>query len=89
MPPIRDANRPVLITGVWLRSQVPASPSDTTELEVLVEIDGRWRLVITELGGGPISHITEPSGIRSAIIDPLTAQSPSLTGHIPPDNEAA
>lgn len=36
------------------------------EAQVLAEVDGEWKLVITELINGNFSHIVEPSGIRGA-----------------------
>jgi hypothetical protein len=55
---------PIGITGVWLRRR-------GDDAEVLVEVDGVWRLVIAEYYDGAFSHITEQSGIRKAPADPL------------------
>jgi hypothetical protein len=58
------------VTGVWLRS----IGSDLgMNLEVLVEIDGKWRLVIEELADGNISHIVEEAGMANAPADTITA----------------
>ena len=55
----RAQTEPVPITGVWLRGGADSA------LEVLVEIDKQWRLVIVESGSSDlISHIVEPLGIR-------------------------
>lgn len=54
---------PIPVNAVWLRGV-------GNELEVLVEIDGQWHLLITEGRTGPISHICENAGIRRAPIDP-------------------
>jgi hypothetical protein len=63
-------NEPVPVTGIWLRNIV-IGPVDVPTIEVLAEIDGEWRLVIDEMGEGPISHIVEPGGMRSAPRDYL------------------
>ena len=52
------------ISGVWLRRI-------GDHAEVLVEVDGRWRLVITELTDGYYSHIAETAAILQAPFDPL------------------
>lgn len=62
-------NKDVRIQGVWLRNTM-TKPLD--EIEVLVEIDGKWRKAIVELNDGPISHICETSGIENAPFDILT-----------------
>jgi hypothetical protein len=49
-------NDPIPITGVWLRRI-------GDEAQVLVEIDGKWRMCVTEPLDGNFSHIVEPSGI--------------------------
>jgi len=56
----------VSVSGIWLRG-------GENSMQVLAEVDGRWRVVIEEyvpLHGNdgavwPISHIVEPSGIRN------------------------
>jgi hypothetical protein len=48
-----------VISAVWLRKI-------GSDVEVLLEIDGEWRLVIQELDDGNFSHITEASGIKAA-----------------------
>lgn len=62
----------VLVTGIWLRHL----KNNVNVVEVLAEIDGVWRLVITEFDGtfnhgveGPISHIVEPAGMLKAPLD--------------------
>lgn len=55
---------PVEVQGIWLRRR-------GDDIEVLAEVDGEWKLVITEYADDPMSHIVEPSGIRSAGPDPL------------------
>lgn len=55
------------VSGVWLRTL-------GGQMQVLVEIDGVWRLVIDEyapLREQSISHIVEPSGMLAAPVDPL------------------
>lgn len=54
----------VPVSGVWVRSTIKDGAN--SNIEVLVEIDEEWRLVIVESVDGPISHIVEPSGILSA-----------------------
>lgn len=55
----------VEVTGIML-SRIYLGDGKPGELRVLAEVDGEWRLVIgPELDDGPISHIVEPSGIRS------------------------
>ena len=58
---------PVEVTGIWLRSI-------GDKLEVLAEIDGEFRLVITESMGGPMSHIAEVSGMLKAPVDRLATK---------------
>jgi hypothetical protein len=59
---------PIAISGLWLRVI-------GDRIEVLVEIDKAWRLVIQEATGttieAGIGHIANPSGIRKAPPDPL------------------
>jgi hypothetical protein len=59
----RWPNDPVPISGAWLRGTVDG---DLVTVEMLVEIDGEWRLLCREVAQGPISHIVEPSGIAGA-----------------------
>ena len=55
---------PVSISGVWLRA-------DVDNLQVLVEMDGRWRVVIEESRHNePLSNIVETLGIRHARQEP-------------------
>ncbi len=50
--------------AIWLRTI-------GERVQVLVERDGAWRLVIDEYHDGPISHIVEPEGIANAPLDLL------------------
>lgn len=54
----------VAVGGVWLRKVGQYG------LEVLTEVGGQWRVVISEKwpadGQGEISHIVEPTGIMRA-----------------------
>lgn len=52
----------VSISGIWLRNY---GNYGNDVYEVLVEIDGKWRLVIKEqhIDGGVTSHIVEALGI--------------------------
>jgi hypothetical protein len=62
------SKQPVPVTGVWLQK---ATAHNGGQLRVLVEIDGQWREVITEVADdGPISHIVEPSGMMAAPVVP-------------------
>ncbi|MDP2270904.1 MAG: hypothetical protein Q8K32_09250 [Archangium sp.] len=62
---------PVGVTGVWLRTA--GGEAGPRRLEVLVEVDGKWRLLQSEPTNhfGAISHITEPAGIELAPEDYL------------------
>lgn len=66
---------PIGVTGVWLRTSGGESGPDR-RLEVLVEVNGTWRLIQSEPTNhaGQISHITEPLGIVYAPADPVTAK---------------
>jgi hypothetical protein len=57
----------VSVSGVWLR-KIGSS------VQVLVEVDGEWRLVAEELNDGNYSTIVEPSGVRSSPVDDKTAR---------------
>lgn len=60
--------RTIPISGVWLRTGIGG------RLEVLVEVDCRWRLLRGNgevYEHGMISHIWEPLGISRATPDPL------------------
>jgi hypothetical protein len=61
--------QPIEVSGIWLRLN-----DDDNRIEVLAEVDGDWRLVITEYNGGLFSHIVEPLGIRSAPYDSWTVK---------------
>ncbi len=60
------------ITGVWVRT---AGQGRERRVEVLVELEGRFRLIQTHpewaITSGEISHITEPAGMQRATLDPL------------------
>lgn len=56
---------PVPVTAVWLRKV-------GSYVDVLLEIDGEWRLVIQEIDDGNYSHIVEESGIRKAELGVIT-----------------
>lgn len=49
----------VPVEGIWLRRI-------GNDLQVLAQVDGRWKLVIEELWDGNISHIVEYDGILHA-----------------------
>ncbi len=58
-----------MVTGVWLRK---ATAHNGGQIEVLVELDGKWRKVIVDRADdGPISHIVETAGILRAPVDDL------------------
>lgn len=46
-------------TGIWLRRI-------GNEVQVLAELDGEWRLVVTEPLDGHFSHIVEEAGMKAA-----------------------
>lgn len=52
----------IAVEGVWLRRV-------GDEMQVLAEVDGSWRLLVSEPVEGSCSHIVEPHGIRSAPFD--------------------
>ncbi len=55
---------PIQITGLWLRSsQVDPNCLHTSNVEVLLEINGEWKSILVENTSGTISHIIEPAGI--------------------------
>jgi hypothetical protein len=63
---LREQPNTVEVSGIWLRFI-------EGKTQVLAEIDGKFRLLMEEpLDGNPTySHIYEPSGIRTAPLDPL------------------
>ena len=70
---LREQPNTVEVSGIWLRFI-------DDKAQVLAEVGGHWRLLMEEsfiLGeGNPnFSHIYEPSGIRSAPVDPLMKMS--------------
>lgn len=54
----------VAIGGAWLRRSGEL-------VEMLVEVDGKWRLLASLLVGTAFSRIVEPSAIQAAPRDPL------------------
>ena len=50
---------PILISGLWIRK------FDEDHIQVLLEIDNEWKLILDEPLFGSISHIVEPLGIRT------------------------
>lgn len=46
--------------AIWLRRH-------GDEVEVLIEHEGKWHLLIKEFAEAPFSHIIEPAGIKSRI----------------------
>jgi len=55
----------VAVEGVWLRRV-------GDEVQVLVEVDGSWRMLMSEPVDGNFSHVVEPHGIVAAPYDRLT-----------------
>lgn len=53
---------PIEINGLWLRRI-------GDETQVLVQVGGRWRLVIQEQFDGQFSHIVEPGGIAKGKLE--------------------
>jgi len=49
----------ISVEGIWLRRI-------GDWVEVLVEIDRKWKTIIREHFDGPFSHICEPSGVAKA-----------------------
>lgn len=60
---------PVAVTGIWLLREGNEDDPRAT-VQVLAEIDGIWRTVITENAHRNFSHIVEPSGMRES--DPVS-----------------
>jgi hypothetical protein len=60
-----DYDRTVAISGVWLRRRGDRA-------QVLVEHDGRWRLLADEPLSGHFSHIIEARAIPDRPLDPVT-----------------
>jgi hypothetical protein len=57
----------VPVSGVWLRKI-------GNEVQVLFEVDEKWRLVVVEPEDGNYSHIVETEGILSSHADPVVAR---------------
>jgi hypothetical protein len=55
----------IAVSGIRLVTVGKPGASDEM-LEVHAEVDGQWRCVIQELKDGPISHIVETNGIKTA-----------------------
>lgn len=66
-----SATKTASVGGVWLRT----GPGGV--LQVLVEVDGVWRLLRgngEKYTGGEISHMWEPAGFADAPADPVTSK---------------
>lgn len=66
----RSSKPTIEISGLWVRSRIGGG------VEVLVEIDGEWRVAqqhegLLFSGGGLLSHITETVGLEKAKKDTL------------------
>ncbi len=60
--------RTLPVSGVWLRT-APSKYPHLKALEVLVEVEGKWRLVFTEhlpMVCGEVGHIAEVGAIEAA-----------------------
>lgn len=55
-------SEPVPVTGAWLRRI-------GIEAQLLLEIDGQWRLIVAEPVDGPFSHITEARAFADRPLD--------------------
>ena len=55
-------SEPVPVTGAWLRRI-------GVEAQLLLEIDGEWRLIVAEHVDGPFSHIAEARGFADRPLD--------------------
>lgn len=55
----RRKKEPIPVNAIWLRRI-------GDETQVLVNVAGRWRLVIQEQFDGNFSHIVEPGGIAKS-----------------------
>jgi hypothetical protein len=51
----------VEVSGIWLRRI-------GEEMQVLAEVDGEWRLIMSEHPDDNVSHIMEPAGIMAAAV---------------------
>jgi len=56
---------PEPVTAVWLRHL-------GDQAQVLVEVNGQWRLIIEEFHEGPFSHIAEARSFRARPVDPVS-----------------
>ena len=74
-------NAGVKVEGVWVRK---IQHEDRQCVEVLVELEGRWRRVYCEPAAnfitGEVSHIIEPGGIIDAPLDPFTEVASAASG---------
>lgn len=66
MEQLTDQSDFIAVDGIWLRRI-------GDEVQVLADVGGAWRLVITEHADGNYSHIVEPAGIRSACVFVLSS----------------
>lgn len=66
----------IAISGIWLRPRLPSKDEKYGRVEVLVEVDGKWRVVCSEqlMDGDKtiISHIAESGGIKNSELDTVT-----------------
>ena len=70
----------VAVTSIWIRRR--GGPDDPlAQVELLAEVDGRFRLLCTELLGSNFSHIVEGHGIETAPLDPITNRAPLSVEH--------
>ena len=60
--------KPVSITGVWLRRK-------GDQVVVAIEVHGYWVELVSEHYEGNFSHIVEPSGMRRRIAEACESQS--------------
>lgn len=59
------------VSGIWLRRM-------GEDVQVLAEIDGEWKLVITEAHDGMFSHIVEEAGMAKAPPDEWSTKAKSV-----------
>lgn len=54
-----------MVQGIWIRAI-------GDHVELLAEVDGKWRFLCRERLDSAFSHIVEPIGIHAAPLDPIT-----------------
>jgi hypothetical protein len=64
-------NKTFQATAIWLRRI-------GDKVQMLAEIDGKWRLAAEECFDGPFSHIAEGNGSDGWQLDPVTSGSELL-----------